>query len=131
MLAVGKELLIGRTLNTNAHWIGRRLARMGSMLKEITVVDDDLSEISAALGAITGRAPDFLIVVGGLGPTPDDMTLKGIALGLHVKIRRNPKALELIKRHYEERGIQKIELTPARVKMSMLPLAGEPVPNPA
>ena len=43
MLAVGKELLIGRTLNTNAHWMGKRLARLGTMLKQVTTVDDDLN----------------------------------------------------------------------------------------
>ena len=130
-MAVGKELLIGRTLNTNAYWAGRRLARMGSMLKQVTVVDDDLEEISSALRSIAKRAPDILVVVGGLGPTPDDMTLKGVARGLGVPIKRDPGALRLIMEHYAKRGLQAIELTPARVKMSMLPAGSEPVPNPA
>jgi len=131
MLAVGKELLIGRTLNTNAHWIGKRLARMGSMLKEVITVDDDLGEIASAFRASVGRYPDFLIVVGGLGPTPDDMTLKGVAQGLGVPIRRSAKALDLIREHYARRGLQRIELTPARTKMARLPLGGEPVVNPS
>ena len=57
VLAVGKELLIGRTLNTNAHWVGKRLARMGTMLKEVTTVDDDLDEIASAFRAIVKRCP--------------------------------------------------------------------------
>ena len=129
MLAVGKELLIGRTLNTNAHWVGRRLARLGSMLKEITTVDDDLAEIDSALRAAIQRAPDFLVVVGGLGPTPDDMTLEGVARGLGVRVRLNRDAMDLIKRHYSKRGLQNLELTPARVKMARLPVGAEPVPN--
>jgi len=128
MLAVGKELLIGRTLNTNAHWIGKRLARMGSMLKEVTTIDDDLGEIASALGAAVGRSPDFLIVVGGLGPTPDDMTLKGVAQGLGVPIRRNARALALIKEHYVRRGLQ-MAMTPARAKMARLPVGADPVVN--
>ena len=130
MLAVGKELLIGRTLNTNAYWIGRRLARMGSMLKEVTVVDDDLDEISAALRETAKRSPDVLVVVGGLGPTPDDMTLRGIAKGLGASVRRNPGALKMIREHYAKRGLGGIELTPARIKMSMLPAGADPVLNP-
>jgi len=129
MLTVGKELLIGRTLNTNVLWVGKRLARLGSMLKEVTVVDDDLGEIAAAYRTIAARSPEFLIVAGGLGPTPDDMTLKGIALGRGVLIRRSAKALKLIKEHYARRGLR-MELTPARLKMSMLPSGAEPVPNP-
>ena len=129
MLAVGKELLIGRTLNTNAHWIGRRLARMGSMLKRVTTVDDDVSEIASALVAAVKRSPEFLVIVGGLGPTPDDMTLKGVAAGLGVGVRKNTAAVGMIREHYVARGMGGVELTPARVKMARLPVGAEPVPN--
>ena len=129
MVTVGKELLIGRTLNTNARWAGARLARMGTMLKRIATVDDDLGEIASVLKEILRRSPDFLIVVGGLGPTPDDMTLSGIAEGLGVKMRPNRAALSLIKEHYASRGLQGIELTPARRKMTVLPAGAEPLVN--
>ena len=129
MLAVGKELLIGRTMNSNAYWLGKRLARMGTMLKEITTVDDDLSEIASAFRGAVKRDPDFLIVVGGLGPTPDDMTLRGIADGMGVTLRRSERALTLIKEHYARRGLNQIELTPARLKMAKLPAGAEPVFN--
>jgi nicotinamide-nucleotide amidase len=129
MLAVGKELLIGRTLNTNAHWLGKRMARMGSMLKMVTTVDDDLEEISSALKAALGRSPEFLVVVGGLGPTPDDMTLEGIARGLGVGLRQNENALKLIREHYAKRGLGAFELTPARRKMARLPVGAEPILN--
>jgi len=129
MLAVGKELLIGRTLNTNAHWAGKRLARMGSMLREVTTVDDDLVEIASAFRTIVRRAPDFLVVVGGLGPTPDDMTLKGVADALGVELKRNEAALEMIKEHYAKRGLGKVELTPSRLKMATLPAGAEPLRN--
>ncbi len=129
MLTVGKELLIGRTLNTNAHWVGKRLARLGTMLKQVTTVDDDLAEIASSFGAITARAPDFLIVVGGLGPTPDDMTLKGVADALGVELRKNPGALKMMREHYARRGMADVELTPARLKMASLPVGAEPVTN--
>jgi len=129
MLAVGKELLIGRTMNSNAHWLGKRLARMGTMLKEITTVDDDLEEIASALRAVLKRKPDFLIVVGGLGPTPDDMTLRGVADGMGRRIRKSEQALALIREHYARRGLQQIELTPSRLKMAKLPVGAEAVYN--
>jgi molybdenum cofactor synthesis domain-containing protein len=129
MLAVGKELLIGRTMNSNAHWMGKRLARMGTMLKEVTTVDDDLQEIAAALTGALKRSPDFLVVVGGLGPTPDDMTLKGVAGGMGVRLRRSGQALALIREHYAKRGLQQIELTPARLKMARIPEGAEAIYN--
>ena len=129
MLAVGKELLIGRTMNSNAYWVGKRLARMGTMLREITTVDDDLDEIASSFRATVDRKPDFLIVVGGLGPTPDDMTLRGIANGMGLALRRNEQALALIREHYAKRGLEQIELTPARLKMARLPAGANAVVN--
>jgi molybdopterin-biosynthesis enzyme MoeA-like protein len=129
LLAVGRELLIGRTLNTNAHWMGRRLALMGSMIKEITTVDDELGEISGGLRACLSRHPDFLVVMGGLGPTPDDMTLRGVALGLGRRMKVNAKALELMREHYARRGMANVEITPARKKMATLPEGTDPLPN--
>jgi molybdenum cofactor synthesis domain-containing protein len=131
MLAVGRELLIGRTMNSNAYWLGKRLAGMGSMLKEITTVDDELEEIASAFKTALRRNPDFLIVVGGLGPTPDDMTLRGIADGLATALRKSERALALIREHYAKRGLQNVQLTPARLKMAKLPVGGEAVFNEA
>lgn len=131
MLAVGRELLIGRTLNTNAQWMGRRLARRGTFLAEITTVDDDLGEIAAGLKGCLARRADFVVVVGGLGPTPDDMTLKGIAKGIGRKLRFNRQALSLIKEHYIRRNLGNIEMTPARKKMATIPMGAEPIRNEA
>ena len=129
MLAVGRELLIGRTLNTNAQWIGRRLARKGTLLAEITTVDNDLREISAGLRSCLGRRADFVIVVGGLGPTPDDMTLKGISKGIRRRLRANEEALSMIREHYVRQNLGRIEMTPARRKMATLPIGAKPVRN--
>lgn len=129
LLTVGKELLIGRTLNTNAHWIGGRVARMGVVMSVITTVDDDLKEISSTLRDILRRKPAFVFVVGGLGPTPDDMTLRGIALGLRLRMKTSVEALGMIREHYAGRGMASIELTPARRKMALLPVGAEPIPN--
>lgn len=129
MLTVGKELLIGRTVNTNAHWAGGRLAKMGTMLKEVTTVDDDLEEIADSFNAALARKPDFLVVVGGLGPTPDDMTLQGLAQALGVELGLDDQALSLILKHYEKRGMAGIEITPARRKMATIPRGSAPVVN--
>jgi molybdenum cofactor synthesis domain-containing protein len=128
--AVGKELLIGRTMNSNAYWIGGRLYQMGWMIDRVLIVTDSLEEISAGLKELLAARPDFIIVVGGLGPTPDDMTLKGIALGLGRKIKFNKEAIGLIKEHLEKVG-REFELTPPRKKMAMLPEGGAPLANEA
>jgi molybdenum cofactor synthesis domain-containing protein len=127
-LAVGKELLIGRTMNSNAYWIGGRLYKMGGMLDRVLTVTDSLEEISSGLNELLALRPDFIIVVGGLGPTPDDMTLKGIALGLGRKVEFNKVAIRLIREHLEKVG-REFQLTPARRKMAVIPEGAVPLTN--
>ena len=127
-LAVGKELLIGRTMNSNAYWIGGRLYKMGGMLDRVLTVTDSLDEISAGLNELLAKRPDFIIVVGGLGPTPDDMTLKGIARGLGMKVKFNKEAVRLIKEHLEGAG-REFVLNPARRKMASIPEDSTPLRN--
>ncbi|MDG6924974.1 MAG: competence damage-inducible protein A [Nitrososphaerota archaeon] len=125
---VGKELLIGKTVNTNAHWIGARLFGIGTVIDRILVVTDSLDEISSGLNELLARRPDFIIVIGGLGPTPDDMTLKGVALALGRKVEMNSEAVEMMKQYFAVAG-RTFELTPARKKMAMLPERSTPLPN--
>ncbi len=89
---------------------------------------DSLEEISTGIKELLTGHPDFIIVVGGLGPTPDDMTLKGIALGLGLKLRLDKDAIDLIKQHMTKTG-REFEMTPARRKMAMIPEGGKPLRN--
>src|SRR5713101_6070547 len=86
IISVGNELLIGHTLDTNSHWIAKRFTRFGWTLQRITVLRDSLAAIKDGVTGVLGRKPDLLITLGGLGPTHDDMTLKGIALALHKRL---------------------------------------------
>jgi molybdenum cofactor synthesis domain-containing protein len=131
---VGNELLIGKTLNTNAHWLAKRLTALGAVVQRITVVRDETKEIAAAIRDVLKRRPSFVITTGGLGPTFDDKTLKGIAEALGMKLTINKKALALVQGKYEallkERRIDKVEMTPARVKMATFPEEADPLHNP-
>jgi len=134
IICVGNELLIGKTLNTNAHWLAKRATSLGVTVKRITVIGDEINEISATVREALRRKPRFIITTGGLGPTFDDKTLEGIAKGLKRKLKINEKALEMVKQKYaarlKEGKMEKIELTPARLKMATLPEETEPLHNP-
>ena len=134
LLCIGNELLIGKTLNTNAHWLAKRLTVLGATVQRITVVRDDTKEIAAAIREVLKRRPSFAITTGGLGPTFDDRTFEGIAEALDMKLTINKKALALVQSKYEallkERQIEKVEMTPARVKMATFPENADPLHNP-
>lgn len=134
IICVGNELLIGKTLNTNSHWLAKRATALGANVQRITVVSDDVSEIAIALREALRRKPRFIITTGGLGPTFDDKTLEGIAKGLNQKLEVNNRALKLVRGKYEallkEGRIEKIELTPSRTKMATFPKGSKPLHNP-
>jgi molybdenum cofactor synthesis domain-containing protein len=78
ILTIGNELVSGDIPNTNGAWLARRLAPLGVTVRLIAAVPD---EIEAIADFIRAEAPgvDFLLVTGGLGGTPDDITREAVA----------------------------------------------------
>jgi nicotinamide-nucleotide amidase len=134
IICVGNELLIGKTLNTNAQWIAKQATALGITVNRVTVVADDVNEIANTIREVLRRKPQFTITTGGLGPTFDDKTLEGVAEALNRKLAVNPEALKMVREKYMayamEKGAEKVELTQARIKMATLPEKAEPIPNP-
>jgi len=134
IICVGNELLIGKTLNTNAQWMAKQATAMGITVNRITVVADEVNEIATAIRETLKRKPHFALTTGGLGPTFDDKTLQGIAEALDRKLTVNTEALKMVKEKYEtyakEKGAETVELTQPRIKMATLPEKSKPVSNP-
>lgn len=129
IISVGNELLIGHTLDTNSFWIAKRFTRFGWTLQRITVLRDSLASIKDGVTGALRRKPDLLITLGGLGPTHDDMTLRGIAFALDKRLALNPEALAMVKARYS-RLEASTGLTRFRRKMATLPEGAKPLPNP-
>lgn len=77
LIAVGTELLLGNTLNSNAQMLSQSLSMLGINVYWHTVVGDNESRLRGALETAQKRA-DVIITTGGLGPTYDDMTKQTI-----------------------------------------------------
>jgi len=135
IICIGNELLIGKIANTNAQWLAKRITTMGLNVNRITVVSDNIDEISSAVKEAIERKPRIIITTGGLGPTFDDKTLEGIAKALNQSLKVNSEAVELIKERYQQyikqgRIEENVELTPPRIKMATLPEKAQPLHNP-
>jgi len=78
LLTVGDELLAGDTENTNASWLSRQLTAAGATVSRVLTVPDDESVIADAV-ARYHESFDAVIVTGGIGGTPDDVTKAGVA----------------------------------------------------
>ncbi|MBC7114738.1 MAG: competence/damage-inducible protein A [Archaeoglobi archaeon] len=102
LITVGDEILSGDIENTNATWIARKLKELGSSLIKISVVPDDVEMIAEEIRSIEA---DYIIVTGGLGTTPDDVTREGVAKALNLEMRLNQEALECMKKYIEKYGL--------------------------
>jgi nicotinamide-nucleotide amidase len=78
VVTIGNELVSGDVENTNGSWLATRLERLGVGVHLIASVPDDVERIASFVRANAPTA-DFLIVTGGLGGTPDDVTREAIA----------------------------------------------------
>lgn len=135
VICIGNELLIGKVENTNAGWLAKQITQLGANLTRVTVIQDIIQEIAAAINESAERNPRFIITTGGLGPTFDDKTMQGLAVALNSKLEVNPEALTFVKKRVTEyarkRGYStEIQLTPAGVKMATLPQKAMVVNNP-
>ncbi|HRK62181.1 MAG TPA: nicotinamide-nucleotide amidohydrolase family protein [Candidatus Omnitrophota bacterium] len=102
LLTIGNELLSGRTVNTNASFLGRQLTALGFSVAKQCVCPDSIKEISGAMGQI--NSADLLIVTGGLGPTPDDLTRDAIADYFSVPLKFSPEQFKALRIIYKKLG---------------------------
>ena len=83
IVTVGNELLSGDVENTNGSWLARRLAALGVEVTLIAVVADEIDRVAAFVRE-QAAAVDVVVVTGGLGGTPDDVTRESIAAAFGV-----------------------------------------------
>jgi len=103
IITVGDELLTGGRVNTNAAVLGERLLAAGVDTRWTTVVRDDESEIAGALRRAARRAR-VVVVTGGLGPTADDRTRKGVARAARSRLVIHEDLLERMRARWSTRG---------------------------
>jgi nicotinamide-nucleotide amidase len=125
-IAIGDELLYGQVVNTNAVFIGQRLAEAGVELQWTTVVGDDPDRIGQALRTALGRV-DVVVATGGLGPTHDDRTIEAYAGLVDRPLVENERALENIRRIFSGRGLA---MSPANRKQALVPEGATVLDNP-
>lgn len=110
LVAVGNELLYGETIDTNAAWLARQLASLGIPVRRKQTVGDDIEEIQSAVRASMDGA-DLVIVCGGLGPTPDDLTKEAVAEMLGLDLAVDEELLERLRERFRLRGYPKLPST--------------------
>lgn len=78
IVTVGNELVSGDVENTNASWLARRLEQLGLVVRLVASVPDEIEAV-AELAREQAARVDVVLVTGGLGGTPDDLTREALA----------------------------------------------------
>lgn len=96
ILTIGDELLAGDVANTNATWLAARLTERGVAVQQIRVVPDQRALIEHAILEL-GREQTFVVTTGGLGSTPDDITLEAVSGALDRQLEPNSEARDVVR----------------------------------
>ncbi len=125
ILVIGDEILSGRTIDQNIPHIAKYLNEIGIVLREVRIIPDDTDAIVKAVRELH-QQETYLFTTGGIGPTHDDITADAIAKALGHHIDVDERALNLMRPHYERRGL---ELTPSRLRMARIPKGATLIEN--
>lgn len=113
ILAIGNELLIGDTVNTNASWIGQFLSERGFRITGSAVIRDDADTIRQEIRE-SMISNDLTVVTGGLGPTHDDVTKHAVAELFGVGYEVDEAVLKHVAEIFSRRGFELSELNRAQ-----------------
>jgi molybdenum cofactor synthesis domain-containing protein len=90
IVTIGNELVSGDIVNTNGSWLAARLEALGVDVVLIASLPDEEERIAALVGAQAAEA-DVVLVTGGLGGTPDDITREALAAAFGVDQQELPE----------------------------------------
>ena len=123
IITIGDEILTGDILDTNSRFLCEGLTKIGVTVSKVTIIHDDVEIISNAVKSALGSSSDYVIVSGGLGATPDDMTIEAVAKALGRNLIKNSEIVEWVikKMDYMTRFGFKGGITEEREKFAIIP----------
>jgi nicotinamide-nucleotide amidase len=125
LLAVGSELTVGETRDTNSGDLARSLAGHGVEVAWIAALPDQAGDRRRRSPRRPGGA-DVVVTTGGLGPTPDDLTREAIAAVVGERPAVDPGLERWLRHLFERRGIAFAE---TNVKQAWLIPSATAIPN--
>jgi len=88
IIAVGSEMLTPWRQDTNSLYLTEKFNEIGVTVAFKTIVGDRQKDLVDAIRSALARA-DIVAIMGGLGPTEDDLTREAVAEALSLTLRRD------------------------------------------
>ncbi len=108
---------------------GRTFAATRSRISRIGIVPDDRGAIVGWLHEAHDRGSDLVITVGGLGPTPDDMTKNAICTYLGDELVLDPDARVSVEAFFRQKFGHELTLEGRRRLFALVPSSAEVLPS--
>jgi len=102
IIIIGDEILTGKFREENGAFLIGELRALGVDLRRLVIIPDELDEIARTV-TIFAKRYDHVFTSGGVGPTHDDVTMKGIAQGFGVGVVRQPELEAKIRAYWGEK----------------------------
>jgi len=122
LLTIGNEVVSGDIVNTNATWLSQRLESLGVSVVIVAAVPDEVTVVADFVTRERERV-DFMIVTGGLGGTPDDLTREALAAAFGVAQASVPDLAEELRRRFPKHPDY-------AARWAQLPVGSRPLRNP-
>jgi len=113
-IIIGDEILSAKVRDANMPLLIDFLAELGVDLERLVVIGDDLQAIAAEVAACS-EDYDVVITSGGVGPTHDDCTVRGVADAFGVEVVRHPDIEAMIRAYWGQR------FTESALRMAEIP----------
>jgi nicotinamide-nucleotide amidase len=98
IIAIGSEMLTPFRQDTNSLHITEGFNGIGVTIAFKTIVGDRMKDLVSVIQTALGRA-DIVAIMGGLGPTKDDLTREAVAKALGVGLIRDNEQVALLYAH--------------------------------
>jgi nicotinamide-nucleotide amidase len=133
-LVIADEILGGHVHESNSHWLAQQVKPLGIRFARVEVCSDDLPDIVASVRRFVDDLDlDYVVTSGGLGPTPDDRTMEGIAKALGKPLVAKPEHVAWMRERcrigHELGYFDSPEPNAGLLKMCKLPEGAEAMPN--
>jgi molybdenum cofactor synthesis domain-containing protein len=122
ILTIGNELTSGDVPNTNAAWLAKRLERIGVRVAIVASLPDEIDAVARFIRREAADV-DHVLVTGGLGGTPDDLTREAVAAAFGVRQEIVPELADELRARFTNDPEY-------AARWAALPAGSEPIENP-
>ncbi len=125
LISVGTEILLGDILNSNVQFLSKELAKLGMNVMRHTTVGDNEKRLLKALDDAF-EFSQTVILTGGLGPTPDDLTKETCCKYFGIGLQEDSEILSKIESYFK---LKNIVMPECNKKQALVPTIGRVLPN--